>query len=422
MRPYIVLVLLLSGVGCFDPARSMWHTADRVLPWNEVGHETWGLYRRDQTSLRADRPSMNAPGGAYLKSCIAGDSQAVRDGSVAPLSRRSPPLQSVDDLAACGVSNIPPSSIIGIEDKCNAIGRNVTDTGALKKIIYWKLHKVGGSETCALLQRYARERRMSFGKDPDLVHPSKRNVARLDILCAHNAIKNPGWLKLWADHPSTLHIVTFREPVSMAISRFYYQITHSEASHPLYNYVPTIAEARQWFCVFLDRLLYVLEYSPRGYPGTVQLARDELQAASNHSLLTGQVGRLNVLLFERPLESYAVLMSALGDMVLPTVDAAAAAEPRRFVPHPTQSAWPVDAVDEFRHQAEKEGVFDLYSLAMARFEWQLGQLRPGDRCLLLGCIRRRYGANPAMQRAMEQAAVGALPSAAAAAAAAAAAG
>ena len=156
---------------------------------------------------------------------------------------------------------------------CGTLGRKST-SHARRKIIYWKLHKVGGSETCAIFSRYASERGLSFERDPD-IRRNPKGRDHFDIICAHDVIRNPHWLELWANHPMTLHFVTFREPVSMAISRYYFQITHSEPSHPLYQYIPTIPEAREWFCVFLDRFLYTLEFAPRGYPGTPQLALQE---------------------------------------------------------------------------------------------------------------------------------------------------
>ena len=403
MQSSLMLIFFGATTAVVSPAystRNMFNTADRIVPWKQVGHETFGLYLRDSTSLRPDIPSMSTAAGAYLRECIEGEAKhSARPGRVGRASRQrlNASLAALEKgLVACS-SKSESSSMAA----CGTLGRKST-SHARRKIIYWKLHKVGGSETCAIFSRYASERGLSFERDPD-IRRNPKGRDHFDIICAHDVIRNPHWLELWANHPMTLHFVTFREPVSMAISRYYFQITHSEPSHPLYQYIPTIPEAREWFCVFLDRFLYTLEFAPRGYPGTPQLALQELQAAANASSATGLPGRLAVLLFERPTESYAYLQHVLSDLTLP----ARPAQPRRFVEHPTQRDWPAEALAEFRASADREGILELYSRAVARFEWQLRQLERSELCFLLKCNRQFYESSPEVQKAIEQAARGA---------------
>ena len=60
-------------------------------------------------------------------------------------------------------------------------------------------------------------------------------------------------------------------------------------------------------------------------------------------------------------------------------------QPRRFVEHPTQRDWPAEALAGFRASADREGIFELYSHAVARFEWQLLHLERSELCFLLKC-------------------------------------
>ena len=185
------------------------------------------------------------------------------------------------------------------------------------RVVFWKLKKVAGSTLCAVLRAYSQTHNYTISdtftqmlvgkggkgsKDPPRAEklaplfglPPPPLPDRLDdgrIMCMHHP--KPKWVTQFVHRPTTLQLIVFRKPISMAVSRWYYVIPsynkkkesvagRGELSHEdLDGPAPTASTAIRFMRFFLGRLPYQVQCCSESELALQVLAARRLSTAAN---------------------------------------------------------------------------------------------------------------------------------------------